>query len=92
MTCSRTNRLIAGEVGYKTGDVYTSLSGFCLRDKNYNNFGNLQMVLLAKYLEKNNYAFWNLGHPYMDYKKKLGAKIYIREEFLKLFESSIDIN
>ena len=75
--------LIAGEIGYKTGSIYTSLTGFCLKDKRYNNFGKLQMVLLALYLEKNNFSFWNLGHPYMQYKFDLGAISYSREEFLK---------
>jgi Leu/Phe-tRNA-protein transferase len=75
--------LIAGEIGYKTGSIYTSLTGFCLKDKKYNNFGKLQMVLLALYLEKNNYSFWNLGHPYMQYKFDLGAISFSREVFLK---------
>ncbi|WP_373072690.1 hypothetical protein [Sulfurimonas sp.] len=87
--CSKTNKLIAGEVGYKTGNIYTSLSGFSLREKEFNNFGTLQLVLLGKHLEKEGYAFWNLGHPHMDYKKQLGAKVYSRDEFLKRFESSI---
>ena len=77
------NILIAGEIGYKIGSIYTSLTGFCLKDKRYNNFGKLQMVLLALYLEKNNFSFWNLGHPYMQYKFDLGAISYSREEFLK---------
>jgi Leu/Phe-tRNA-protein transferase len=87
--CPKTEGLGAGEVGYSTGGVYTSLSGFCLRDKNYNNFWTLQMVLLAKYLQQNGYAFWNLGHPHMEYKKKLGAKIYSRSDFLKRFINKI---
>ena len=81
--------LIAGEIGYKTGSVYTSLTGFCLKDKKYNNFGKLQMVLLALYLEKNNYSFWNLGHPYMQYKFDLGAISFSREEFLKRWLNNI---
>ena len=36
-----------------------------------------------KYLEKNNFSFWNLGHPYMQYKFDLGATSFSREEFLK---------
>ena len=75
--------LIAGEIGYKIGLTYTSLTGFCLKDKKFNNFGKLQMVLLALYLEENNFSFWNLGHPYMQYKFDLGAITYSREEFLK---------
>jgi len=81
-------KLIAGEVGYFIGKTYTSLSGFCLRDKKYNNYGTLQLVLLSQYLEKNNFDFWNLGHPHMEYKKKLGAKVYSRQEFLKRWNSS----
>ena len=78
-----TNEIIGGEVGYIIGKTYTSLSGFTSREKKYNNYGTLQLVLLSKYLEENGFAFWNLGHPHMEYKKKLGAKVYTREEFLK---------
>lgn len=81
--------LIAGEIGYKIGLTYTSLTGFCLKDKKFNNFGKLQMVLLALYLENNNFSFWNLGHPYMQYKFDLGAITYSREEFLKRWFVSI---
>ena len=83
--------LIAGEIGYKIGSTYTSLTGFCLKDKKYNNFGKLQMVLLALYLQKNNYSFWNLGHPYMQYKFDLGAISFSREEFLKRWLKEISI-
>ena len=81
-----TNKVVAGEIGYITnGKIYTSLSGFSSKEKLYNNYGTLQLVLLAQYLKKHNFSFWNLGHPYMDYKLKLGAKILPREEFLKKF-------
>lgn len=49
--------LIAGEIGYKINSTYTSLSGFSSKDENYKNWGKLQMVLLALYLEKNNFSF-----------------------------------
>ena len=80
--CAKTNKLVAGEIGYKINATYTSLSGFALKEKAYNNYGKLQMTLLSKYLEKNNYSFWNMGHPYMQYKKDIGATILSREEFL----------
>jgi len=86
---SKENELIAGEVGYIIGRTYTSLTGFSSREKKYNNYGTLQLVLLSKYLEKNNFAFWNLGHPHMEYKKKLGAKVYERGEFMQIWENSI---
>lgn len=83
LTCTKTKKLIAGELGYTIGSTYTSLTGFCTKSKTYNNWGTLQLVLLAQYLKKNNFSFWNLGHANMDYKLKLGAKIYSREDFLK---------
>ena len=75
--------LIAGELGYIIGKTYTSLSGFSSRKKAYNHYGTAQLVLLAKYLEKEKFDFWNLGQPYMPYKLSLGAKIYDRHSFLK---------
>lgn len=83
LICKKTDRLIAGEIGYIIGKIYTSLSGFSSREKEYNNYGTLQLVLLSKYLEKNNFDFWNLGHPHMAYKKRLGCKVYSRGDFLK---------
>ena len=82
-------RLVAGELGYTIGKTYTSLSGFSNREKCYRNYGTVQLVLLAKSLEENGFDFWNLGHPYMDYKLALGAKIYEREDFLKRWKASI---
>jgi Leu/Phe-tRNA-protein transferase len=85
------NILIAGEIGYKIFSTYTSLTGFYLKDKKYNNYGKLQLVLLANYLKQNNYSFWNLGHPYMQYKFDLGAITYPRKEFLKRWLKEISI-
>lgn len=84
---NNTGELIAAEIGYVINDIYTSLTGFSSKEKKYNNYGKLQLVLLANHLKKNNYKFWNLGHPYMDYKFQLGAKIYTREDFLKRWYS-----
>ncbi len=85
---ANTNKLIAGELGYKIGKTYTSLTGFFNRAKKYNNYGKLQLVLLSKYLEKNSYEFWNLGHACLQYKIDLGAKVLKREEFLKIWKES----
>ncbi len=41
------------------------------------------MTLLDRYLQSNNYSFWNMGHPYMQYKSDLGAKVLKRDVFLK---------
>ena len=87
LVSKRSGELIAGEIGYIIGKTYTSLSGFSRREKEYANYGTLQLVLLGKYLQKQGFTFWNLGHPYMEYKKRLGAKILSREEFLPLWQS-----
>ena len=75
--------LIAGEIGYITDNIYTSLSGFHIQDKRYDNWGTLQLVLLGKHLESRKVRFWNLGHAQMEYKKVLGAKVLCREAFLR---------
>ncbi len=77
------DELAAGEIGYIIGKTYTSLSGFTRREKRYRNYGTAQLVLLARYLQKEGFAFWNLGQPYMAYKLALGAKVYERAEFLE---------
>ncbi len=81
------NLLISGEIGYQVGSIYTSLSGFMKKEKKYNNWGKLQLVLLNSYLQENGYSFWNLGHPQLLYKLDLGATIYTREEFIKRWNS-----
>ncbi|MEA3288987.1 MAG: hypothetical protein U9Q04_02300, partial [Campylobacterota bacterium] len=94
LTCKiidkNTQNIIAAEIGYKIGATYTSLSGFCSKEKRYNNYGKLQMTLLAQYLQNKEFDFWNLGHPYMQYKLDLGAKIFKREEFIKRWSKSVD--
>ena len=81
-------KLISGEIGYQIGSIYTSLTGFTTKSKKYNNWGKLQLVLLNEYLKSNKFKLWNLGHPQLQYKKDLGAKIYNRNEFLKLLNKS----
>lgn len=76
--------LIGGEIGYTTGRVYTSLTGFFDREC-YSNFGKVQLLSLALLLQRSGYEFWNMGHPYMDYKFALGAVEYERTDFLKLW-------
>lgn len=83
-----TKKLIAGELGYIIGSSYTSLSGFSSKDSDYRNWGKLQLVLLGEYLKEESFKIWNLGHPYMDYKLDLGAKIYKRLDFLKIWQET----
>lgn len=85
---NKSNQLIAGELGYVIGKTYTSLTGFFKKEPQYNNCGKLQLVMLAHYLEKQGFDFWNLGHACMAYKIDLGAKVYQREAFLKRWFNS----
>ncbi len=85
------SELVAGELGYSIGRVYTSLSGFFRRDnRSWNGLGIVQLHLLARELEQAGYAFWNLGHPYMQYKRDLGARILPRGEFLLRWQEAVD--
>lgn len=85
LTKKSDNSLVAGEIGYITNNIYTSLSGFLKREKEYDSCGTLQLILLAKYLDGSKISFWNLGHAKMEYKKRIGAKIYDRFSFLERF-------
>eukprot|EP00930_Biecheleria_cincta_P004763 TRINITY_DN105699_c0_g1_i1.p1 TRINITY_DN105699_c0_g1~~TRINITY_DN105699_c0_g1_i1.p1 ORF type:complete len:408 (+),score=63.13 TRINITY_DN105699_c0_g1_i1:45-1268(+) len=82
-SCNGAPCMLAGEIGYSIGHVYTSLSGFSTRDAE--GFGWLQLACLGKWLEYRGYAFWSLGHcysPQMEYKRQLGHRIYPRADFL----------
>ncbi len=82
----KNNFLVAGELGYRINSNYTSLTGFTTKEKKYNNWGKLQLVLLNEYLKNNDYKYWNLGHPQLKYKIDLGAQILSREDFLQKFD------
>ena len=82
---------LAGELGYAVGRAYVSLSGFFRRERpEWNHFGKLQMVLLARRLEAAGFAFWNLGHPSMGYKTRLGARFLPRADFLPRWDAAAE--
>jgi Leu/Phe-tRNA-protein transferase len=87
----RDDDLVAGELGYTLGRTYTSLSGFCSPDDSrWRHFGTLQMVRLAEWLRDGDFAFWNLGHPHMEYKQAIGARWVQREHFLGRWRQAIE--
>lgn len=61
-------KLVAGEIGFITGNSYASLTGF----HKENDIGNVQMALLGKYLFENGFAYWDLGMS-IPYKYRYGA-------------------
>ncbi|MEO0793626.1 MAG: hypothetical protein AAFX93_00605 [Verrucomicrobiota bacterium] len=84
------NQLVGGEIGYTIGATYTSLSGFL--DREYpkrNNLGKLQLVALARLLERCGYPFWNLG-MLLDYKLQIGATETPRLGFLMRWLKAIN--
>ncbi len=80
---------VAGELGYVTGSVYTSLSGFMHPDRSrWNNTGKIQLLALGSLLCRSGFDFWNLGQPQMQYKKDLGAKVTPRPQFIERWVTS----
>ena len=85
--------LVAGGRGVRTGRVYTSLTGFMNRDDpELSNVGKLQLFRLGEWLREDGFAFWNLGHPYMQYKIDLGGAIVQRPDFLRRLRGEGGIN
>ena len=79
---------LAGEIGFSIGRIYTSLSGYT-RKRNAEGTGTNLLVLLGRWLQESNFACWSMGHcysPAMDYKRRLGHRIYPRKDFLALIK------
>jgi len=80
--------LIAGEIGIKTGNIYTSYTGFHTEPSS----GSVQIALMLEYLKTNNYDFCNLGTDNSEknnaYKIKFGAEYIDRADFIKLWRKS----
>jgi leucyl/phenylalanyl-tRNA--protein transferase len=79
------DHLVAGEIGYTTGAVYSSLSGF----HSQNGAGSVQLALLGKVLADSQFAFWDLGME-IPYKTALGAEVSDRATFLGQWEKHRD--
>ena len=70
--------LVAGEVGYRVGACYTSLSGFCKADS----AGTVQMASMVAVLAERGVRLWDLGMV-LPYKANMGAFSEPRLAFLK---------
>ena len=81
----KNGELKAGEIGIKTGKIYTSYSGFY----NESSAGSVQLLMMLKYLRDNDYAFCNFGTDDSEknnaYKKKLGAVYIDRNDFIEIW-------
>ncbi|MEM1310416.1 MAG: hypothetical protein AAGF98_13155, partial [Cyanobacteria bacterium P01_H01_bin.153] len=79
------DKLIAGEIGYSTGKIYTSVAAFHAQ----NGAGSVQLALLGKLLSASGFAFWDLGMP-LPYKMQLGAHTEDRDAFLSRWHQQAD--
>lgn len=69
-------KLVAGELGYVVGSIYTSLTGAYTLE----GAGGVQLVALGKLLEKLGFSIWDFGME-MNYKIELGASSVPREKW-----------
>lgn len=74
--------LVAGELGFITGSVYTSLTGY----HSENHIGNVQLSALGLYLKENGFTYWDLG-MYIEYKMRYGATLFGKDEQKKIYET-----
>jgi Leu/Phe-tRNA-protein transferase len=88
--------LVAGEVGYAIGNVYTSLTGFRTSSASRLAFGSVQLLALGKVLKQAGFTLWNLGHPprgkAMRYKTEMGGQVLPRSAFLQLWRQAREGN
>ena len=77
------NELVAGEVGYATGSIYTSFSGFYT----VSGSGKAQMQQTAECLLAAGFHCWDLGQELPYKKSMLGAKLMPRATFYELYRS-----
>lgn len=75
------DHLVAGEIGYTTGNIYSSLAGFHTK----NGSGSVQLGILGLILTESGFAFWDLGMD-LAYKQALGAQVLARKTFLQQWQ------
>ncbi|MEM6835387.1 MAG: GNAT family N-acetyltransferase [Cyanobacteria bacterium P01_C01_bin.120] len=79
------DELVAGEIGYSTGRIYTSVAAFHTK----NGAGSVQLALLGQVLLASKFAFWDLGMP-LSYKIQLGAHVENRQRFLRRWQQQAE--
>lgn len=74
------NQLIAADIGYQLGAIYSSMSGFS--DRSYSSMGIVQLMATATVLKEMGFKIWDFGME-MQYKRNLGAQCFTPIEYLK---------
>ncbi|MDR3324556.1 MAG: GNAT family N-acetyltransferase [Spirochaetaceae bacterium] len=80
------DKLVAGDIGIQIGRVYTSYSGYYEKDEPSS--GIVQLILMARHLEENGFAFVDFGPGNFSYKSRLGAVGMTHREYVELFHST----
>mmetsp|Transcript_36689 Transcript_36689/g.80424 ORF Transcript_36689/g.80424 Transcript_36689/m.80424 type:complete len:308 (-) Transcript_36689:141-1064(-) len=74
-------KLVAGEIGYTCGKVYSSCTGFAMKTE-YPGMGSVQMAGLGRWLARCGFAVWDLGME-LDYKLELGGRMVSRADWIR---------
>lgn len=73
--------LVAGEIGYTCGGVYSSCTGFTNKAEHPGS-GGVQLAALGRWLAKCGFAIWDLGME-LEYKLELGSRVVQRSEWAR---------
>eukprot|EP00927_Polykrikos_kofoidii_P052068 TRINITY_DN45836_c0_g1_i1.p1 TRINITY_DN45836_c0_g1~~TRINITY_DN45836_c0_g1_i1.p1 ORF type:complete len:285 (-),score=25.99 TRINITY_DN45836_c0_g1_i1:208-1062(-) len=77
--------LVAGEIGFTCGSVYSSCTGFTMKDA-HNGAGTVQMAAFGRWLDKRGFKIWDLGME-IEYKLALGGRLVPRSEWVNRIRS-----
>lgn len=79
--------LLAADVGYRVGAVYSSMSGFS--DRRFSSLGIVQLLAQLEIMQTAGVVIWDLGMP-MAYKYGLGAGEATGEQWLQVLHACRD--
>lgn len=82
---TESGKLVAGEIGYTCGKIYSSCTGFALKDE-YSGAGSVQLAALGSWLSKSGFEVWDLGME-LAYKLELGGRSVPRAEWARTVRS-----
>lgn len=76
---TETDKLVAGEIGFTCGSVYSSVTGFAMKEE-HPGVGGVQLIALGRWLAHSGFRLWDLGME-LNYKLELGGKSVPRAEW-----------
>jgi leucyl/phenylalanyl-tRNA--protein transferase len=79
--CYRGDTLVAGDIGFKQGSVFSGISRFHTESSS----GSVLLAATARILESSGFHFFDLG-MYAGYKKRAGASVVPRSDFFRLYK------